>query len=548
MSSGENSPIKRQRPINAYTGYRIVDGAEIPVSTNPVTFFNEFIQTRTPCIVKHEIPVDISEFTLSNIEKRLQYDELLQVERKHAFGFGLGAKRELLSLHDIVSKMKEGDDSYYLTTQYENKADTRENFLDDDLDTPVFEVPPVDLELDLEEEDGPDTPVFPSVYDKREGDSGTDGDGDGDEDGDSADESDLPDTFGGVDDYDALNEIGFDSDSEKPDPKETHIGRYYRTVPAVYVVKEFRLTEKEAWDRVKTLLQPPLTNVMSNGEFPILPRQFEPLVTQQINLWMGCTSTSDAPDLKNPTVESLGKYVPRGNSSGLHHDHAENLYLLVEGVKRFTIYLPGDAHKLFTVGDIDNVYHNGIINYHLNRSAPFWRPLRADGAIITDWAQWRLDLGDLDLEEEDYLESVRDGDRFRPCPLLEIPPDLDPPSFSMVPPILAHLDEVKDPEAKEALEKFAEQEFPGFLQLKKIEVWLKPGEMLYLPAGWFHEVTSFGDSENPQHIALNWWFVPPMGSTVCPYEDEYWEEDFEATKAALQWAIKTNQDKSTKTN
>ena len=30
------------------------------------------------------------------------------------------------------------------------------------------------------------------------------------------------------------------------------------------------------------------------------------------------------------------------------------------------------------------------------------------------------------------------------------------------------------------------------------------GEMLYLPCGWFHDVTSFG-----AHCAVNYWFQPP---------------------------------------
>lgn len=62
-----------------------------------------------------------------------------------------------------------------------------------------------------------------------------------------------------------------------------------------------------------------------------------------------------------------------------------------------------------------------------------------------------------------------------------------------------------------------------------IEVFLKPGEMLYLPASWYHEVTSsaspfFGQSgtyegktkakeEAPVHMALNYWFHPPDALT-----------------------------------
>ena len=33
--------------------------------------------------------------------------------------------------------------------------------------------------------------------------------------------------------------------------------------------------------------------------------------------------------------------------------------------------------------------------------------------------------------------------------------------------------------------------------------------MLYLPAGWFHEVRSFNADGSSAHLALNWWLYPP---------------------------------------
>lgn len=43
-----------------------------------------------------------------------------------------------------------------------------------------------------------------------------------------------------------------------------------------------------------------------------------------------------------------------------------------------------------------------------------------------------------------------------------------------------------------------------------------PGEALFLPAGWFHQVSSFGGYPSQgkthstgQHIALNYWWKPP---------------------------------------
>lgn len=503
MSSPNASGKKKSRPTNCYAGYSVASADSVAISTDCSTFFSEFVESRRPALLNHDIPIDISQFTLSNIEKRLDYDQLLQVERKHAFGFGLGTQRELKTLAQIVHKLKLGDDTYYLTTQYEAEPEAAE----DESDESGSE------EDEVFEGEGLGNGTF------------------GQTEQDGSDESDFGEDFDGVDDFDELN-ASDDDDDDDADP-----GDEEDDCDMDYVVPEHKLTAEDATDRVKTLLQPPLTNVANHGDFPIVPSQFDPLVTQQINLWMGCATTSQSPDLRNPTVESLGKYVPKGNSSGLHHDHADNLYVLVEGSKRFTLYLPGDAEKLFTVGNIKQVYSNGLIDYKNDANAPAWRPLRADGAIISDRANWKLLKGGLNkTERQKLIDIIEKDEQNQACTApVDGAPKMDPPSFSKVPPILAHLDEVESPEERKILEDFANKEFPGFLDLNKIEVSLQPGDMLYLPAGWFHEVTSFGGSNGSQHVAINWWFVPPTGNASQPYDDEYWNEDFQATMAALDW-------------
>lgn len=534
--SSEKAQHKKSRPINGYNGFCVSDHATIAVSADEKSFYADFIEKRKPAVLKHTIPIDIAEFRLSSIENRLNYKKLLQVERKHAYGFGLGTKRELKTFSQIVEKLKQGDDTYYLTTQYEADSSEDENDEND--------------ESDEESDDGEATEAFGDIETTVNVQTGLPANMEIPKlNEDSSDESDFPDDFEGVDDFDALNDLENDegagnASEDGDDPVDDFTD---------YVVSEHKLTEGDALNRVKTLLQPPLTNAVHYGDFPIVPSQFGPLVTQQINLWMGCAATSEKPDLKNPTIESLGKYVPRGNSSGLHHDHADNLYVLVEGAKRFTIYLPADAMHLSTVGKIKQVYSNGLIDYCVDKNAPHWRPLRADGAILSDWAEWRLDQKGVSksdrckltqlIEDEENARlavlkdnssnSAQENDTEREARDVNV--KMDPPSFSKVPPILAHLDEVKDDDERKALEEFAEKEFPGFLQLKKMEVLMKPGDMLYLPAGWFHEVTSFGDELKPQHVALNWWFVPPTGTRSQPYEDAYWTEDFQATLAALEW-------------
>ena len=56
------------------------------------------------------------------------------------------------------------------------------------------------------------------------------------------------------------------------------------------------------------------------------------------------------------------------------------------------------------------------------------------------------------------------------------------------------------------------------------------GDMLYLPAGWFHEVTSYSSSSSHDpswHMALNYWFHPPDNLVPSgfskPYLTDYWK-------------------------
>ena len=85
-------------------------------------------------------------------------------------------------------------------------------------------------------------------------------------------------------------------------------------------------------------------------------------------------------------------------------------------------------------------------------------------------------------------------------------------------------------------------EFPLYIDALKHEllVEINQGEMLYLPCGWFHEVTSRSKSLadnndehscsfSPCHQAINYWFHPPDGMTFeHPYLDDFWRKNWEA--------------------
>ena len=66
----------------------------------------------------------------------------------------------------------------------------------------------------------------------------------------------------------------------------------------------------------------------------------------------------------------------------------------------------------------------------------------------------------------------------------------------------------------------------------RIEVTVHAGQMLYIPAGWFHEVFSSNDGSDEGHCAFNYWFHPPDNleakgelGVKQPYKSTFWAED-----------------------
>ncbi|EER05448.1 conserved hypothetical protein [Perkinsus marinus ATCC 50983] len=64
-----------------------------------------------------------------------------------------------------------------------------------------------------------------------------------------------------------------------------------------------------------------------------------------------------------------------------------------------------------------------------------------------------------------------------------------------------------------------------------VEVELLPGDMLYLPASYFHEVISYSSTQGEEkegggHLAVNYWYHPPVygGTYDKPYVDNYWSD------------------------
>jgi hypothetical protein len=245
------------------------------------------------------------------------------------------------------------------------------------------------------------------------------------------------------------------------------------------------------------------------------------LILQSCNMWMGAAEYS---------------------ASGLHHDYHDNFYLLLAGKKQFRLYAPMDAEKMSLYGSIHCIYPNGLISYESN-------PSRADGAPLVEEEEKGPDDDDDDQEvsvddsEEEVVlgkgfdyqsDSGEEGDEAFGRQEVDDYDDL----------VAAEEEASVDGDADTATDdnagrpdhfspvdptnnKLGEQ-YPAFSSCRECIVEVEAGECLYLPAGWFHFVTSSCENKNP-HLALNYWYHPPdrLDRFEDPYQEGYWKESIE---------------------
>jgi hypothetical protein len=254
----------------------------------------------------------------------------------------------------------------------------------------------------------------------------------------------------------------------------------------------------------------PCKQLLEKGHIlPTLPLAGN-LILQSCNIWMGAAVKS---------------------ASGLHHDYHDNFYLLLAGRKQFRLYAPGDAEKMSLHGSIQCIYHNGLISYESN-------PSRADGTPLVeedDDNDDDDDGGDDDSEEEvvlgkgfDYQsDSDEEGDEAFGEQEVDDYDDLveaeDEASTGGDAPKSAADHSPGRPDHFSAVDptnsKVSEQ-YPDFKSCRECIVDLEAGQCLYIPAGWFHFVTSSCESKNP-HLALNYWYHPPdqLYQFMVPYRE-----------------------------
>jgi hypothetical protein len=267
------------------------------------------------------------------------------------------------------------------------------------------------------------------------------------------------------------------------------------------------------------LLSPPCSDLLAAGDFPLRPRVMGNLILMNANMWYGNSAA--------------------GSSSGLHHDFHDNLYVLLRGKKRFRLFSPLDAHRMYTTGRMAMVHPNGRICYDglltgadgadvasikameaekeqavaAEDADRAQRALAAGEGGAEEWvrrAEARMEAamdavleaemagagagdGDFGSEEEEEEEEEgggggegegeegEEGEGGERVDEGEEEKDDSPVNFSGVDESLS---------TSELTAKY-----PLFATgTTETSVMLGAGDMLYLPAGWFHEVFSLSDS------------------------------------------------------
>jgi oxalate decarboxylase/phosphoglucose isomerase-like protein (cupin superfamily) len=285
-----------------------------------------------------------------------------------------------------------------------------------------------------------------------------------------------------------------------------------------------------------------------------------------------------------------------GSSSGLHHDFHDNFYIVLQGIKRFTLYSPDFAPQLNTVGLITKIYSNGVISYR-------GRECTIDGVPVSNKDQQTTKLkkqgkrkrdGDHGMVNRKYSKTTWESDDDDECSVDsrgQLTPTRDPHTQHHSIKLLEQEemescqdmdsstdsnednddDEEEEEEEEEIIigkgfdyissdescqgildlessdlddfdrledgqrgesqqdpsppdnfsridilrtESEIQSEFPNFHSIPFCTVDVRPGQMLYLPAGWFHEVRSYSDHDqglnlHDCHVALNYWYHPP---------------------------------------
>lgn len=179
-----------------------------------------------------------------------------------------------------------------------------------------------------------------------------------------------------------------------------------------------------------------------------------------------------------------------GSIAALHNDALDNLYLLVRGRKKFTLFPPDDIANLYPNRQLASVERNGVIYYarlghtqNGNTTVYVYNTSASASASVS--AGKNGDNNDhVDVDDHHHQQRFT-ASRSRAEPDNDDYDDDGPvPNFSLA----------------KTLSDF--ESFPKLKKLRPVICELEEGDMLFLPAGWWHEVGLFWESRKKKKEKL----------------------------------------------
>ena len=324
--------------------------------------------------------------------------------------------------------------------------------------------------------------------------------------------------------------------------------------PRLYYLTTQPLTLDEE-DR-PAIVSSPLTTLTE--DFSIRPALAGNLIPMNCNLWMGFSSKS---------------------TSGMHHDFHDNFNCVLHGKKTFVLYSPDVALEMPTNGKISKIHPNGRFWYEGDgECAPDGAELEALQAFEASQqarqAELELEAAEEAVENkepgaEERLEKAeaamqsaldkvlhaeaenrsegdddneeqglfgKDGkflDKVDYDAMDDEPDESDSDEEDQT------LQPLSDDMKQGVLKNFCTVSSKDVSQFAKISVDVEGGDILFLPTGWFHEVTSWAsrkEKDGPEyHLAFNYWFHPPDSPNFDkPYTSQFWSNDWDERQSSTE--------------
>lgn len=182
-----------------------------------------------------------------------------------------------------------------------------------------------------------------------------------------------------------------------------------------------------------------------------------------VNLWLGYSDHSDS---MSHNADSSEQYFSSRTFTNGHFDGIDNLFVVMDGVKTFRIWDPSSAEGLYTWRTISKINENGDMPQlkERNKQIPY---------------------------DKRYLSNYRS----------KKPRTIHAPTFADRYDVNVSDREISDRELlKKAYPKYFTNTVAGVCSMG-------PGDILYLPGCFFHEVESVGEkSKKGRHLGINFWF------------------------------------------